>query len=261
MQLHRIQGYIQTMYLAEYPDKLMLLDGASRADIPHLKDFIEHQLNRPFTDLKLVVVTHMHPDHAGAAHKLRDLTGCQLLAAKRDTHWYGGFDGWLMHLTDLILARWMANRMRKPKCNLWYSRKLRPDIELVDGEVIPGFADWQILETPGHTDRDLSVYHAEQSVLYVADLMVQVKSHLIAPFPIFHPNQYRSSLKRVFEMKPSRLLAAHGGEVEFDEDAYQHIINTAPVRPITHWRVTKIKLKGLMRSVLKRKNDRQEKGS
>ena len=220
MQLHRIQGYIQTMYLAEYPDKLMLLDGASRADIPHLKDFIEHQLNRPFADLKLVVVTHMHPDHAGAAHKLRDLTGCQLLAAKRETHWYGGLDGWLMHLTD-----------------------------------------WQILETPGHTDRDLSVYHAEQDVLYVADLMVQVKSHLIAPFPIFHPNQYRSSLKRVFEMNPSCLLAAHGGEVEFDEDAYQHIINTAPVRPITHWRVTKIKLKGLMRSVLRRKNDKQEKGS
>ncbi|MCY9879242.1 Zn-dependent hydrolase, partial [Vibrio natriegens] len=58
MQLHRIQGYIQTMYLAEYADKLMLLDGASRADIPHLKDFIEYQLKRPFTDLKLVVVTH-----------------------------------------------------------------------------------------------------------------------------------------------------------------------------------------------------------
>ena len=51
------------MYLAEYADKLMLLDGASRADIPHLKDFIEYQLKRPFTDLKLVVVTHMHPDH------------------------------------------------------------------------------------------------------------------------------------------------------------------------------------------------------
>ncbi|MGR5470684.1 MBL fold metallo-hydrolase, partial [Vibrio astriarenae] len=57
------------MYLAEYPDKLMLLDGASRADILHLKDFIEHQLNRRFSDLKLVIVTHMHPDHAGAAHK------------------------------------------------------------------------------------------------------------------------------------------------------------------------------------------------
>lgn len=163
------------MYLAEYPDKLLLLDGASRADIPHLKDFIEHQLHRPFSDLKLVVVTHMHPDHAGGAHKLRDLTGCKLLAAKRENQWYSGVDGWLMHLTDLMLARWMANRMRKPKQNLWYSRKLKPDIELIDGQFIPGFDDWQVLETLGHTDRDLSVYHSEQDVLYVADLMVQVK--------------------------------------------------------------------------------------
>lgn len=253
MQLHRIQGYIQTMYLAEYPDKLLLLDGASRADIPHLKDFIEHQLNRRFSDLKLVVVTHMHPDHAGAAHKLRELTGCKVLSAKRDTHWYGGIDGWLMHVTDLVLARWMANRMRKPKRNLWYPRKLRPDIEVVDGECIPGFTDWQILETPGHTDRDLSVYHSEQDVLYVADLMVQVKRHLIAPFPIFHPNQYRDSLRRVFKMNARCLLAAHGGEVVFDEEAYRHIVNTAPTRPITHLRVVKIKMKGLVRSVLRRK--------
>ncbi|MCV5754598.1 hypothetical protein OFN51_37960, partial [Escherichia coli] len=65
-----------------------------------------------------------------------------------------------MHLTDLMLARWMANRMRKPKRNLWYSRKLKPDIELIDGECIPGFDDWQVLETQGHTDRDLSVYHS-----------------------------------------------------------------------------------------------------
>nr|WP_164837324.1 MBL fold metallo-hydrolase [Vibrio alfacsensis] len=241
------------MYLAEYSDKLMLLDGASRADIPNLKDFIEHQLHRPFSELKLVVVTHMHPDHAGAAHKLRDLTGCKVLAAKRERHWYGGLDGWFMHLTDLVLARWMANRMRKPKRNLWYSRKLRPDIELVDGDVIPGFEDWQVLETPGHTDRDLSVYHAEQNVIYVADLMVKVKSRLIAPFPIFHPNQYRQSLLRVFEMNPVCLLVAHGGEVDFDYSAYQHIMNTAPTRPITHWRVTKIKIKGLVRSLLRRK--------
>ncbi|MGR5319807.1 MBL fold metallo-hydrolase [Vibrio sp. DNB22_19_1] len=241
------------MYLAEYPDKLMLLDGASRADILHLKDFIEHQRNRRFSDLKLVIVTHMHPDHAGAAHKLRELTGCKVLAAKREHHWYGGFDGWLMHLTDLILARWMANRMRKPKRNLWYSRKLRPDLELLDGDTIPGFEDWQVLETPGHTDRDLSVYHPEQDLLYVADLMVQVKNHLIAPFPIFHPNQYRQSLLRVFEMNPTCLLVAHGGEVDFDHTAYQHIMNTTPTRPITHWRVTKVKIKGLVRSLLRNK--------
>lgn len=250
LQLHRIQGYIQTMYLAEYPDKLMLLDGGSRADVPHLRDFIEHQLQRPFTDLKLVVVTHMHPDHAGAAHKLRTLTGCTLLAAKRETDWYAGWDGWLMHLTDLMLALWVAKRMRKPKQNLWYSRKLKPDVEMLDGDAIPGFEDWLVLETPGHTDRDLSVYHREQGILYVADLVVEVKNTLIAPFPIFHPNQYRCSVERVYELKPTFLLAAHGGEVTFDAVAYQQLLRTAPKQPITHWRFTKIKIKKLIRGLM-----------
>lgn len=145
--------------------------------------------------------------------------------------------------------------MRKPKRNLWYSRKLNPDIELVDGETIPGFEDWQVLETLGHTDRDLSVYHSEQSVLYVADLIVKVKKRLIAPFPIFHPNQYRLSVKRVFELQPSCLLLAHGGEVVLDEKAYRHILDTAPTKPHTHWRATKIKAKGLL-SVLLRRNKR-----
>ncbi|MGI3027367.1 MBL fold metallo-hydrolase, partial [Vibrio cholerae] len=29
MKLHTLKGYIQNIYLAEYPDKLLLLDGAS----------------------------------------------------------------------------------------------------------------------------------------------------------------------------------------------------------------------------------------
>lgn len=249
MRLHTIQGYIQIMYLAEYPDKLMLLDGASRADIPYLKQFIEHELGKSFSDLKVVVVTHMHPDHAGGAHLLRRLTGCKLVSADKTHDWYHGWDGFLMHLTDLALARWMANRLKKPRRNLWYSRRLKPDYRLCDGQAIPGFEDWQILETPGHTDRDLSVYHPQQDILYVADLMVEVKKHLIAPFPVFHPNKYRASLKRVFEMQPKMLLAAHGGQVVFDEVAYQHILNTAPRSPATHWRVTKVKLRGLVGSI------------
>lgn len=84
MKLHKLDGYIQTIYLVEYNDKLLLLDGCSRADIPVLKRFITNTLQRPFHDLNLVIVTHMHPDHAGAAHKLRTLTGCKIAAADVD---------------------------------------------------------------------------------------------------------------------------------------------------------------------------------
>lgn len=249
MKLHVIDGYIQQMYLAEYQDKLMLLDGASRADIPHISRFIKQQLNRPLSDLKLVVVTHMHPDHAGGAHKLRTITGCQIVSADKEHQWYSGIDGFLMHLTDVALARWVAKRKRKPRRRLWYSRNLYPDMTLKEGDVLPGFEDWRILETPGHTDRDLSLYHEAQDTLYVADLMVEVKSRLIAPFPIFHPNKYKASVGRVYDMKPTRLLVAHGGEVEFTQSHYQHLIDTAPRRPSTHWRVTKIKLRSLVGAI------------
>lgn len=103
MKIHALDGYIQKIYLAEYTDKLMLLDGASRADISYIKKFITQELQRPFTDLTTVVVTHMHPDHAGAAHKLREITGCNIVSAKRDKDWYSGIDGFLMHLTDIAL--------------------------------------------------------------------------------------------------------------------------------------------------------------
>lgn len=251
MKIHALDGYIQKMYLAEYEHKLMLLDGASRADISYLKHYITHELQRPFSDLAVVVVTHMHPDHAGAAHKLRSLTGCKIVSAKCDNHWYGGWSGWLMHLTDISLARWVANRKNKPKRNLWYSRKLNADIELTDGQTIPGFEDWKVLETPGHTDRDLSLHHEEKGILYVADLMVEVKQHLIAPFPVFHPNKYKASLKRVYNLQAKILLVAHGGQVELTDQVYQHLLNTAPRTPTTHWRATKIKLRSMLTPVLK----------
>lgn len=249
MKLHDIRGYIQKIYLVEYENKLMLLDGASRADIPNIESYITDVIGQPFSNLKVVVVTHMHPDHAGAAHKLRDLTGCTIVSADKSTQWYGGFDGMLMHFTDLILARWVAGRLRKPKRNLWYPRYLQPDVKLKDGQSIPQFEDWVVLETPGHTDRDLSVYHQQQGILYVADLIVKVKQRLIAPFPIFHPNKYRQSLERIYSLEPKTLLLAHGGEVILDQHSYQHLVSVAPCTPTTHWRATKIKLRSLLNSV------------
>ncbi|WP_428774737.1 MBL fold metallo-hydrolase [Vibrio sp.] len=250
MRLHTIQGYIQQMYLVEYPDKLLLLDGASRADVAYLKHYITHEMQRPLSDLKVVVVTHMHPDHAGGAHLLRKICGAKIIAANQPGHWYQGLAGWLMFITDLALARWVANRMRKPRRRLWYARKLKPDVMLNDGDTLPEFSDWQVLETPGHTDRDLSLYHQGDSILYVADLIVSVKDKLISPFPVFYPNRYRESVTRVYQLQAEHLLIAHGGEVNFDLPAYRHLMDTAPITPATHWRATKIKFRALIRSIL-----------
>jgi glyoxylase-like metal-dependent hydrolase (beta-lactamase superfamily II) len=246
MKIHHLQGYIQNIYLVDQNDSLMLLDGCCRCDINLLKGFIIQELNRPMTDLKVVIVTHMHPDHAGAADKLRRLTGCMVISANKQSHWYQGAIGLLMFLTDLVLTLWVAKRMGKPIKNIVYPRKIKTDLMLNDGDSIPGFKDWIVLETPGHTDRDLSVLHVPSKKIYVADLVIKLKKIFISPFPIFHPNKYKNSLEKIDKLKVHSLLLAHGGEVNVKDLQLLQLIKNIPDKPKTHWRATRIKIKKLL---------------
>lgn len=243
MKLHHLDGHIQTILLAEYPDRLLLLDGCCRSDISLLKNFIINSLQRPFSDLTLVVVTHMHPDHAGAANKLRKITGCKVATANVNGQWYSGLDGRLMHLTDMFLTKWVAKRMKRPHGKIWYSSQLIADYKLDDGEALPGFPEWIALSTQGHTDRDLSLHHLPSNKVYVADLMVKVRNKFIPPFPIFYPNRYRTSLHKIITLKPDSIILAHGGEVKLSDDDFQRLLQLAPKVPRTHWRSVKEKLR------------------
>jgi len=246
LKIHRLKGHIQSIYLVEYPEKLLLLDGCCRADISMLKQFITDDLNRPFTDLKLIVVTHMHPDHAGAAHKLRKMTGCKIAAAKMPNQWYTGLSGRFMHLVDIALATWVASRMGKARKNLWYSPHLKTDYPLTDQENLPGFDEWRVLLTAGHTDRDLSVLHLASKRIYVADLLVKVKNRFIPPIPVNYPQQYLASILKVQALQPASIMLAHGGEVELTEHDFAHVLTVAPRKPFTVFTPAKNKLKRLL---------------
>jgi len=243
IKLHKLDGYIQTILLAEYTDKLLLLDGCCRADVSLIKHFIIDILQRPLTDLHLVIVTHMHPDHAGAAHKLRKITGCKIACANVEGQWYTGFGGKIRHITDLLLTRWVANKMKQPQRWLWYSSKLLPDYKLNDNDSLPGFDDWQALETQGHTDRDLSLHHLPSNSVYIADLIVSTRKGFIPPFPVSYPDRYRSSLKKIAKLNAKSVILAHGGEVELSEQTFEQVLEKTPTEPQTHWRAVKTKLK------------------
>ncbi|MBY5991300.1 MBL fold metallo-hydrolase [Ferrimonas balearica] len=242
MRIHQLEGYIQSIYLVEYDHGLLLLDGCCRADVGVVLRFIGQQLARPVTDLKLVVVTHMHPDHAGGATRLRELTGCQVATGQAAGHWYGGLEGRLMHLTDVVLAQYVARRMRKRARRIWYPATLAADVLLADRQPLPQFPDWCALATHGHTDRDISLYHAEAGRVYVADLMVKVKRRYLPPFPVFHPNRYRASVAKVRALNTPTVILAHGGEVTLSDEEYEHLLRRAPNEPKTHWRAFKARL-------------------
>jgi len=242
MKLHILDGYIQQIYLVEQEQKLMLLDGCCRADVDKLTQFITKELKLPITALTTIVVTHMHPDHAGGAFWLRKLTNAQLVAANVEGHWYQGIDGFFMYLTDMALARWVGNRIGKGRRNVYYPRKIAFDALLDHKDKIPGFEDWCVLFTQGHTDRDLSVYHEPSKQVYIADLLVTVKGKYIPPYPVFYPNRYKRSIKFLQTLPVDHVLLAHGGKIPKSTLDFDLIHDLAPNVPLTHWRSVKKKL-------------------
>ncbi|MDO6764858.1 MBL fold metallo-hydrolase [Agarivorans sp. 1_MG-2023] len=231
MKIHQLEGYIQNIFLVEYSEKLLLLDGCSRADVSILKRFITEQLGRPFEQLKLVMVTHMHPDHAGGASYLQKHYPLELATGDVAGEWYQGFRGRVMHLMDLGLAYYVGQRHQRERVNLWYSPLLSTKYRLKDGDQLPGFSDWQVLFTPGHTDRDLSLYHPETQTLYVADTILRVKQKLICPFPISQPADYRASLERYRQLAVSNYLLAHGEGGEISSDELLALQQLCPAKP------------------------------
>ncbi|GEA12190.1 MBL fold metallo-hydrolase [Alteromonas sp. KUL49] len=239
MKVHTLSGYIQHIYLVQEGDKLLLLDGCSRADVDMVCDFITDTLTLPLSALKFIVVTHMHPDHAGGAIRLRSRTGAQIGAHPKAFKWYLGLSGRIAHMIDIALAWWVASRLGKARQALWYNPKLNHDVVLKDEQRLPYFDDWQVIYSPGHTDHDLSLVHVPTKQAYVADLMVKVKGELVAPYPICHPNQYRRSLHRVANAQLETIFCAHVPPLKVQDIPFDDIIQNAPALPKNHWHSAK----------------------
>jgi glyoxylase-like metal-dependent hydrolase (beta-lactamase superfamily II) len=228
MQIHRLRGYIQNIFLIEYPHGCLLLDGACKADYKVIKDYFEQTLKRPLTDLKVVMVTHMHPDHAGCAHYLRKQTGCRIVSGDFSQQWYSGVSGRLAHLVDIFLASWVAKRLGRKRQFIWYPSQLHADQMLKEGDCVPEFKEWRVISTPGHTSMDISLYHAKQKILYVADLVVKVKGQLSPPFPVSFPQAYKNSLRRLHAFTDYEILMAHVPQQQISHQEIDRLIDEAP---------------------------------
>ena len=249
MKLHTFSGYIQNIHLVEYPHGCMLLDGCTKVDYDEIVWFFKHTLKRPLSDLKVVMVTHMHPDHAGCAQYLRKKTGARIITGKHNSHWYKGIKGRFAHLADMSLALWVAKRLGKKRKNIWYPAKLNACYTLSDNSRIPDFEDWKVIYTPGHTDRDISLVNDKEKMLYVADLIVKVKKTLAAPFPVYLPKEYKNSLAKILRFEGYSMLMAHVPMITVKSSDIESLIETAPTSPATNMIALQNRTKRLLKRV------------
>ena len=228
-----IAGYIETLYLVVYPTKILLLDGGCRCDADTVVEYL-HTIGRSITDLKLIVITHHHPDHSGAAPVLQRLYGTPIAALPIINDWYTGVNGWLTQKTDIFLTYYVARKRKRRFKHLRFPRIITIDFPMIDGANIPLFEDWQLLCTPGHTTVDTSIYHCKESIAYVADLLIGFGTRYSTPYPISDPVRYRQSLRTIKDLNLKHILLAHHGRHSISNDTFERLINQVSSIPKNH---------------------------
>jgi hydroxyacylglutathione hydrolase len=109
----------------------------------------KHQLR-----VKAIIVTHAHIDHIGGAQKLKVLTGAPVYMNFNDQGLYDHID---------MQAQWLG--MRTPE-------KTSIDVNAQEGESVKlGAADFQVLDTPGHTQGSISVWIPAENKLIAGDTL------------------------------------------------------------------------------------------
>jgi len=225
-KLHIYRGYVQNNYILEYDKGLLLIDGASRPDVKGIEDFVVKKLNRKADEIKLIAVTHCHPDHAGAVNILRSRHGIPVAAPHDIDSWYSGFGGAIQHVADTLQSRFMAVKLKAKHRFLYYSRKVKPDYKLHNGSELPVFSDWKALHAPGHTLHNMLLYNEKNRLIYVADTVIDHKGKYLPPVPVLFPCCMKKTLLMIKELQPEYILLAHGqdGLMKYNDAVIDEVI-------------------------------------
>jgi endoribonuclease LACTB2 len=107
----------------------------------------------PFSDIRYVLFTHHHPDHAGLVQDIKDLSGAKLII-------HAGQISYLKDLLAYFEKKGGYNPIRVEKEDL-----ISPDRAALQAIGIRG----EILQTPGHSDDSISLA-LDNGIAFIGDL-------------------------------------------------------------------------------------------
>ncbi len=167
------------------------------------------KISRNFGEIKRVVITHAHPDHAGSAAAISRALNIPVFAHESEVDFLSGKKPIHDENGSLIC-----------KCVLWMAHTIGftvPKVEniqaLKDDQQIEGL---KILHTPGHTPGSLSLFAPSEQALFCGDNLDNLsgKPALGQLWCTLDKNTRNTSLGHYDKVDANRLLTGHGNPYE-----------------------------------------------
>ena len=174
------------IYVIEEDKGIVIVDCGSEGSDEGIIDFIE-SLGSTSDDIRMIILTHAHPDHVGSLPELIDLTDAEVLIHKDEI---------------ALLERFTL-----------LSRDKIPNLRLLGGgEMLDVLGGLSVIHAPGHTDGSIVLYKPKE-LIFTGDVVVVDKDGRIAlPKPEYTKNQKEeiNSAKKILTLDFEALLPGHG---------------------------------------------------
>ncbi|WP_409289113.1 MBL fold metallo-hydrolase [Peribacillus sp. SCS-37] len=179
------------------------------------------------SDIEQVIITHHHPDHAGGAGFLP--AHVPYLGHEANQRWLLLQDDFIREHDEFFLG--LARELGVPVEYIGFIKYLRGSLKfasnrpltgfLKDGSELPGHPGWTVVETLGHAQSHISLYHEQNGYMIGGDHLLA----RISPNPLIEPPkekggerpksllQYNQSIKELSEMPISHVYPGHGENI------------------------------------------------
>jgi len=194
--------------------------------------------NLAIDDIRLIIVTHAHTDHAGSAARLRELSGAPILAHQDDADFYSRKEPMRYCPTG-----WFGRLFIKTPLPHEPYEGFVPDILLRKGDALSLLdfgVDGIVRHTAGHTPGSIAVELSSQEAL-VGDLIasgillggIAFTGRAMRPPFEDDPQTVARELTRMVENGAKRFYMGHGGPLEAAE-VIRHAQTLCHLAPSPH---------------------------
>lgn len=212
-------------YLIENSSEIAVIETNTNHAIPRILQALD-QLGFERKQVKYVIITHVHLDHAGGAGKLIDsLPLAQLIVHSRGYR----------HMSD---PEKLIESVKQVYGEEKYQQMYGEVLPVPENRICPvkdydvlklGYENLMFLDTPGHAKHHLVVFDEKSRTLFSGDAFgisyprfASETFRFIFPStaPVqFDPEKAKASFSKIVYLKPSRILLTHFGAIHDNKNS------------------------------------------
>jgi len=216
--------YCSASYVVHEPDGVFLVDAGMEPDGSDLLAGLRH-LGRDVREVRALLLTHWHNDHAAGADALRQLSGARVYVHEREQPWFEQrvAGPWRRRLSELLPEHGPLSAL-KALVGQAPPRAVRDTTACRDGELLEG--RFRVLHTPGHTQGHASFLHLPTRTLFTGDAIAVCSGRLwyMSRFLTHDLATAQESMRAVAAVDSTAICPGHRGPLSRGLDEHRRRI-------------------------------------